>query len=535
MSDVAYEIVLPDLKIVLRGWGEVAPENGKTLAPLGKIITLGLLPSPISLPVIMKKLAVSLSCLCVLFLHGTLAAEENAPQEWPALTFHQAPKPLPKGAVTTDWPRFLGPNDQAISPETKLLHLFPATGPRKVWECRIGDSYACPAIAGDRLIYFHRQDGQEQIDCLHAESGRRYWTHAYPVEYKDRYGYANGPRSSAVIEGGLVFTFGVTSMLHALDLKTGTVVWKHDCAAEYGVPKYFFGSGGSPLVMGDVLIVNLGGADRLSVAGFDKKTGSLKWKAPHDWSQSYASPIPAKMGGEMRALIFAGGEGEDSAPSQGGLLSVDPTTGKIDDGFFWRARRYTSVNAASPCLCGPDRVFVTQAYVDADSPCNGGVMLEMTPERKWKARWKAPDLGCHWMTPVFHEGHLYAFSGEKEFACELLCYEAASGLEKWRKKEDWDDKLPSGGAFKNGFKRGSLLRVDGAFLCLGEWGALAWLDLSPQGLKVATRSQPFLAQNSWTLPALSRGLLYVCQHQRDEISGAPPRLICFDLRAEEMP
>src|SRR4051812_39588241 len=46
----------------------------------------------------------------------------------PDATFHGAPKPLPKGAVTSDWPSFLGPTHNMFSPETKLLKEFPREG-----------------------------------------------------------------------------------------------------------------------------------------------------------------------------------------------------------------------------------------------------------------------------------------------------------------------------------------------------------------------------------------------------------------------
>jgi outer membrane protein assembly factor BamB len=215
-------------------------------------------------------------------------------------------------------------------------------------------------------------------------------------------------------------------------------------------------------------------------------------------------------------------------------LSVLPQDGKIEDAFFWRARRFPSVNASSPVVVGENRVFISQAYVDRDSPCNGGVMLEMTAERKWKEVWKAPDFGCHWMTPVLHEGHLYAFSGEKENNCDLVCYEAATGKKIWSERPEWNTPYPkSGGDIPISFKRASLLRVDGRFLCLGEWGTLAWLDLSPKGVKILSKCQPFLAQQSWSLPVLSRGLLYVSQHETDELTGAKNRVICYDIRAAE--
>src|SRR4051794_22901207 len=42
------------------------------------------------------------------------------PKPNPAVRFHAKPKPLPPGAVTTDWKSFMGPTHDAMSAETKL-------------------------------------------------------------------------------------------------------------------------------------------------------------------------------------------------------------------------------------------------------------------------------------------------------------------------------------------------------------------------------------------------------------------------------
>jgi hypothetical protein len=76
------------------------------------------------------------------------------------------------------------------------------------------------------------------------------------------------------------------------------------------------------------------------------------------------------------------------------------------------------------------------------------------------------------------------------------------------------------------------LKVDGAFLCLGEIGSLHWLDLSPAGAKVLAQAQPFYALNTWSLPALSHGLLYVRQQTKDLMQKTGERIICLDLRGE---
>ena len=150
-----------------------------------------------------------LACFVLFVLVFTLAHSSADP----ALTFHAAPKPLPKGAVVEDWPRFLGLHDNCTSGETKLLKKWPAEGPKKVWELATGEGYASPVFAEGRLVYFHRfefkdtparDDGEEVIDCLDPETGKRHWRFTYPVSYRDRYGFSPGPRGSAVLHKGKV-------------------------------------------------------------------------------------------------------------------------------------------------------------------------------------------------------------------------------------------------------------------------------------------------------------------------------------------
>src|SRR5688500_12526397 len=143
----------------------------------------------------------------------TVAALEPIEAPKPAatggLTFHAAPKPLPAGAITQDWPQFLGPDHNNVSRETKLLDAFDAKGPPRVWEYEKGGGYAAPVVVGERLVLFHRVGDEEVVDCLQTTTGRRYWRYAYPTSYQDRYGYSDGPRGTPAISAELdsVFTY----------------------------------------------------------------------------------------------------------------------------------------------------------------------------------------------------------------------------------------------------------------------------------------------------------------------------------------
>jgi outer membrane protein assembly factor BamB len=449
----------------------------------------------------------------------------------PELTFHTAPRPLAKDAKTVDSPGFLGVTHSPISPETRLrsdLKDLPL-----VWEVQKGNGYAAPAIAGDRLILFHRVGDEEVVDCLHPETGQRYWRFAYPTQYQDRYGYTNGPRCTPVIDeaDSLVFTHGAEGKLHAIDLKTGRKVWGRDLLAEFKMDPNFFGAGSTPLLEGGRLILNLGAKSACAVA-FDPKSGRIVWAAaaPKDWGPAYASPIPATVHGLRRVFVFAGGE---SRPATGGLLCVDPANGSVDFAFPWRGRRYESVNASSP-LVVDDKVFISECYG------KGGTLLQLSAENgklAAKQLWQSEKLGTHFMTALPLGGYLYGCDGHGPSDCPLVCIDLASGEEKWRTEPDLTEEITGRSGQKRSIKlstdRCHLLHADGKTLCTTEWGHLLYLDLSPAGVKVASRAFPFAAGESWTPPTLSRGLLYVCQNTPDLPHNKPPRLLCFDLRAGE--
>ncbi len=468
------------------------------------------------------------------------------------LTFHAEPKPLSKDSTTSDWPRVLGPTDDAISPETHLLKTWPAGEPKPVWEVAMGEGYNSPAISGDFCVIFHALDGKEVIECLQRETGKRFWSHDYPISYQDRYGFGNGPRGSPVIADGVVLTYGVTCELRALDLKTGKLLWKHDLRTEMHVPQDFFGAGGTPLILDGKVILNVGGKkapiedseglrDRkerlaeagVSVAAFDLKSGEIVWKIEDAWGASYASPIPAKLHGQTKVLVYAGGE---SDPATGGLMCIDPASGKLHSKFAWRDDEYIQAIGTSPVVIPErNRAFITTAYPKG-RPL-GGAMVEYDAELQPKEVWTSKKLGVHWMNPVYHDGHLYAIDGETEPKSRLVCVNADTGAEVWEDRIEWEDaefSRQTGRANPTRFSilRASLLKADGAFLCLGEIGSLHWLDLSPAGAKVIAQAQPFYALNTWSLPALSHGLLYVRQQQKDLMQKTGERIICLDLRGE---
>ena len=441
----------------------------------------------------------------------------------PELTFHRAPGALSPEAVTSDWPQFLGPGGRNVCPETRLLKEWKDAGPTLVWEMEKGNGYSAPAIAGERLVLFHRVGDEEVVECLHPETGQLYWQFRYPTDYRDAYGYGNGPRCCPLIDGELVYTDGVQGKLHCLKLTTGQLLWRRDLSEEFDVPQDFFGVVSTPVVYGEHLIVHIGAPEGPCVISLDKHTGRLSWGAGKEWKAGYATPVLGRVHGKDKCFVFTGGK---SRPPSGGLICLDPATGAIDFQFPWRSKTYESVNASCPVLIG-EQVFISATYE------TGGALLDLKPDGGYEVAWNSEVLSTHFNTSIHEGGYLYGFDGRNEPDASLVCQELATGKQMWRKVLEWEETYELNGQVKPrpmSVYRGNLLAADGDYLCLGEQGHLLWLELTPTGVREISRTWLFAARETWTPLVLSKGLLYVCQNTREFAGSHRPRLLCYDLR-----
>ena len=248
-------------------------------------------------------------------------------------------------------------------------------------------------------------------------------------------------------------------------------------------------------------------------SGLDKATGREVWRAGKEWGPSYASPVPAVVHGKRRVFVFAGGE---SDPPTGGLMSIDPANGRVDFAFPWRSRTLESVNASCPVVFD-NKVFISASYR------TGSALVEVRPDFTHRVVWTTQEFGLHFNTAIYRDGYLYGFDGRNEPDASLACVDAATGKSSGGRHRSGRRRFEARGGARQqvlGTYRGSLLAVDGQFLCLGELGHLLWMDLTPKGYKEVSRAWLFAARESWALPVLSRGLLYVVQNTRDMLPGA---------------
>lgn len=414
---------------------------------------------------------------------------------------------LPKDLSTRkrghDWPAFLGPSGDSKSSETGITP-WPEGGPPVVWTRKMGESYAMPAISRGRLVLCERIGDEVHVVALHSETGRKLWEFRYPTHYQDLYGYDNGPRCQPVIDGNRVYIYGVEGMLYCLRLEDGAEQWKVNTTERFGVVQNFFGVGSTPLVAGDLLLVQVGGSppeDRrvppgqldlvtpngTALVAFNKFTGDVVYTAGDELA-SYASPVVAEIAGRKLCLLFA----------RGGLLGVDVPSGSVAFHFPWRAQILESVNASNPVVVD-DLVFLSECYGPGSAlvriSAGGCTPLWTDGGRRAKA------MQTHWNTPIYVDGYLYGCSGRHTHEAELRCIELKTGKVAWSEP---------------GLTRSSLLYVDRHLICLTEYGELLLLRVNPEKFDLVSRvrlrdaeGRPLLRFPCWAAPALARGLMYL--------------------------
>src|SRR5262249_51117175 len=145
----------------------------------------------------------------------------------------------------------------------------------------------------------------EVVVCYDRKTGRERWKYAYPESFRHPVG--SGPRATPTIAGGLVYSFGATGHLVCLDGRTGKRKWGKDAVEDSKARVVVWGMTSSPLVVGDLVIVNPGvdpddNAGRALVA-YSTKDGKRVW-ASGTHRAGYSSPQLARLAGVEQVLLF---------------------------------------------------------------------------------------------------------------------------------------------------------------------------------------------------------------------------------------
>jgi outer membrane protein assembly factor BamB len=391
------------------------------------------------------------------------------------------------------WPQWLGPSRDGIATDTGLLTDWSRRPPTIVWKQSLGRGYSSPAVVGERL-YVTEADASgknEHLLCMDAATGKTSWTHSYRIKRNGGGGYA-GPRATPTVCDGKVYWVGYDGQFLCLDANPADgkpkVLWQHDLLTEFGAGIPMWGVACSPLIEGDLVIVQPGGKAG-SVAAFDRRSGKLAWKSLAEPS-GYSSPVAATAAGARQIVCFTGKS----------VAGLDPANGNLLWQYPWQTEY--DANIATPVIAG-DYVFISSGYGTGCAllhlaATEGGIKADAVYVKRNKL------MRNHHMTCILHDGFLYGCDSGNG---ELKCIDLRRGEEKW----------------SQGVGKHALLYADGHLIVLTESGNLILVEATPNGYHEKGRMKSVLqAPECWALPSLSGGRLYLRDNQH---------VLCLNLNA----
>jgi outer membrane protein assembly factor BamB len=260
-------------------------------------------------------------------------------------------------ACAGDWPQFRGPAGQGIAEErAAALPLTWSESENVRWKVPVeGLAWSSPSIVGGRVYLTTATAGElpeavtevppAEADpakpgeppkppvapqtlsalCLDADTGAELWRvelfeQSAGADIHDKNSHAS---PTPIVDDGKVYVhFGPHGT--ACLTTDGDVIWRND-ELRYG-PRH--GTGSSPALAGDVLIVPCDGIDLQYVVGLEASSGVVRWKVERNANPrhgfSFCTPLVIEAAGRTQAIC----------PGSSAVVSYDPATGTE----LWRAK-----------------------------------------------------------------------------------------------------------------------------------------------------------------------------------------------------
>jgi outer membrane protein assembly factor BamB len=373
-----------------------------------------------------------------------------------------------------DWPQYLGPDRNSISPEKGLLRSWPKGGPEVLWTVSVGIGFGGPVVKDGKVYLLDRDDEVgDNLRCFDLSNGKELWHFAYDAPGSVMF---PGSRSVPTVDGDHVYSCGHNGDLYCIDINTHKPVWNKNVWKDFGgkeIPIWAITQ--CPLVYGHLVIL-ASQAPEAGVVAYEKLTGKVKWKTPSLGYVGYVSPAIVKIDAKDHVVMVSPSTNPftRSSPGEnklGKVVGIEPLTGKI----LWEYDKWhCHISVPSAVDAGDNKVLIAGGYE------LGATMIKV--EKKADGSYGTTELfttrefGDHTKPPVLHNGYFYAQNSNNSRRDGLVCM-SMDGQIKWK-----TGRSP-------GFDKGSMILVDGLILATDGAKTLYLIEPNPSGFKALASAE----------------------------------------------
>jgi outer membrane protein assembly factor BamB len=390
-----------------------------------------------------------------------------------------------------NWPDWRGPSRTGVCTE-KDLPLRWATNENVRWRTPLPErGNSTPVVWGDRVFITQATtpDHRRALWCLDKATGNVFWKAG--VTYADKeLTHETNPFCSAspATDGERVIASYGSAGLYAYDF-SGKELWRRDLGPQH----HIWGNAASPIIHGDLCILNVGPGERQFLVALDKKTGDEKWRVEepgghsgekkagekNTWIGSWTTPVIIEEGGKSSLIMTWPGR----------VAAYDPVSGKER----WTCRGLNPLVYTSP-LHADGTIVAMGGFNGMSLAVRTGGAGDVTDTHRL---WHHPKTKQRIGSGVIAGEHIYILNdpGVAE------CFELKTG------KLVWEERL-KGPAKSDSW---SSMVLAGNRLYVGNQGGDTFvLEASPVFRTLATNS---LHEPIFSSVAVSDGNLFIRTHQ----------------------
>lgn len=323
-----------------------------------------------------------------------------------------------------------------------------------------------------------------EIHCLDRATGKPLWTETaakqkpgIPTHRTNTYA-----SETPVTDGERLYVYFGMVGLYCYDL-SGKKLWEKKIGPYPMMAGW--GTGSSPVLVGDLVCLQCDNEKESFLAAFDKKTGEEKWRVAREEKSTWATPFVWK--NKNRTELVTNGMKK--------IVSYDPASGKV----LWEIGGNTGRCSATP-VGDAEMLYVGTGggpqglgpLYAVKAGASGDITLKEGETTNSGIAWKISKGGPPMSSPLLWQGRLYM---PQQGGGAITCLDAATG------KELWKQRIPGASSFTS-----SPWASDGKIYCLDDSGATHVLDGGPE-FKVLSKNP--LGEACWSSPAIADGVIYL--------------------------